>query len=91
PLLGASERAAVLAAGNAHDHGVADFDLVHQFERQAARVPEAIALRQADVCLSYAELNRQANRLAHRLQAAGVGPDGLVGVCLERGPQLMVA
>ncbi|WP_339548449.1 amino acid adenylation domain-containing protein, partial [Pseudomonas sp. RA_35y_Pfl2_P32] len=42
PLLGASERAAVLAAGNAHDHGVADFDLVHQFERQAARVPEAI-------------------------------------------------
>ena len=91
PLLGASERAAVLTAGAAHDHGVADFDLVQQFERQAARVPQAIALRQAQLCLSYAELNRQANRLAHRLQAAGVGPDVLVGVCLERGPQLLVA
>ncbi|QHD01245.1 hypothetical protein PspS04_13155 [Pseudomonas sp. S04] len=91
PLLAASERAAVLAAGAAHDHGVADFDLVQQFQRQAARVPQAIALRQAQLCLSYAELNRQANRLAHRLQAAGVGPDVLVGVCLERGPQLLVA
>ncbi|WP_324803086.1 amino acid adenylation domain-containing protein [Pseudomonas sp. JQ170C] len=91
PLLSAGERASLLDAGAARDHGVTGFDLVAQFEHQAARVPQAIALRQAELCLSYAELNRQANGLAHRLQAAGVGPDVRVGVCLERGPQLLVA
>ena len=91
PLLGAGERAALLHAGAARDLGVAGFDLVEQFERQVARAPEAIAVRQGDVCLGYAELNRQANALAHRLQAAGVGADVRVGVCLERGPQLLVA
>ncbi|MDH0639563.1 non-ribosomal peptide synthase/polyketide synthase [Pseudomonas sp. GD03860] len=90
-LLGVGERAALLDAGAARDHGVAGFDLVEQFERQVARAPEAIAVRQGDVCLGYAELNRQANALAHRLQAAGVGADARVGVCLERGPQLLVA
>ncbi|HYQ49853.1 MAG TPA: amino acid adenylation domain-containing protein, partial [Pseudomonas sp.] len=91
PLLAATERQALLAAGAACSHGIGAFDLVEQFEQQVARVPEAIAVRQDDLALSYAELNRRANQLAHRLQAAGVGPDVRVGVCLERTPQLLVA
>lgn len=51
-------------------------------EAQVARVP--LALRFGDLSLSYAELNRRANRLAHRLLEAGVGPDVLVGLALER-------
>ncbi|MDH4582512.1 amino acid adenylation domain-containing protein, partial [Pseudomonas sp. BN415] len=67
------------------------FDLVQRFEAQVARAPQAIALRQEGLRLSYAELNRRANQLAHRLQAAGIGPEVRVAVCLERGPQLLVA
>ncbi|MFK3775625.1 amino acid adenylation domain-containing protein [Pseudomonas sp. NPDC089406] len=91
PLLTGVERDELLAAGAADSHGIGAFDLVEQFEQQVARVPEAIAVRQGEASLSYAELNRRANQLAHRLQAAGVGPDVRVGVCLERTPQLLVA
>ncbi|WP_338746654.1 non-ribosomal peptide synthase/polyketide synthase [Pseudomonas putida] len=89
--LTAGERAELLSAGAANSHGIGAFDLVAQFEQQAARVPEAVAVRQGEGSLSYAELNRRANQLAHRLQTAGVGPDVRVGVCLERTPQLLVA
>jgi len=91
PLLTGVERDELLSAGAADSHGIGAFDLVAQFEQQAARVPEAVAVRQGEGSLSYAELNRRANQLAHRLQAAGVGPDVRVGVCLERTPQLLVA
>ncbi|WP_280282113.1 non-ribosomal peptide synthetase [Pseudomonas sp. BN415] len=64
---------------------------MQRFEAQVARAPQAIALRQEGLRLSYAELNRRANQLAHRLQAAGIGPEVRVAVCLERGPQLLVA
>ncbi|MBX3016062.1 MAG: amino acid adenylation domain-containing protein [Caldilineaceae bacterium] len=77
-----------------------------RFERQVAAAPNAIAvttalsaadearLRQAKAGraqLTYAELNRQANQLAHYLQTVGVGPEVLVGVCLERTPELVIA
>ncbi|WP_207238199.1 MULTISPECIES: AMP-binding protein, partial [unclassified Pseudomonas] len=52
--------------------------------------PQAPALRFGDVSLSYAELNRRANRLAHRLLEAGVGPDVLVGLALERSVEMVV-
>ncbi|MNQ10022.1 Gramicidin S synthase 2 [compost metagenome] len=91
PLLAADERAALLAAGAARGADEAQFDLVQRFEAQVARAPQAIALRQEGLRLSYAELNRRANQLAHRLQAAGIGPEVRVAVCLERGPHLLVA
>ncbi|WP_432080206.1 amino acid adenylation domain-containing protein [Streptomyces sp. WAC 04229] len=65
---------------------------VHElFEEQAARTPHATALSFEDTHLTYAELNTRANRVAHALIAKGAGPETLVGLCLERGPELIPA
>src|SRR5437868_7892897 len=58
---------------------------------QAARTPDATALLFQDEILSYGELERRANRLAHHLRARGVGPDVVVGLCAERSPEMVVA
>ncbi|WLH81392.1 non-ribosomal peptide synthase/polyketide synthase [Pseudomonas sp. FP2335] len=64
---------------------------VHQLiEDQAALTPDAPALVFAQQRLTYAELNRRANRLAHRLIEAGVGPDVLVGLAVERSVEMVV-
>jgi amino acid adenylation domain-containing protein len=66
--------------------------LVHElFEEQAARTPEAVAVVSEGEQVSYAELNRRANQLAHYLRGLGVGPDTLVGLLLERSVELVVA
>lgn len=62
-----------------------------QFERQTALHPQRIAVAFAGQVLTYAALNRRANRLARRLRLAGVGPGVLVGICLERSLDLLVA
>jgi amino acid adenylation domain-containing protein len=61
------------------------------FERQVAHDPDAIALVFAGKRMSYRELNRGANRVAHFLRRSGVGPDVLVGICLRRSPAMVVA
>src|SRR4051794_22328522 len=74
-------------AGRRHPGG----RCVHRlFEAQAARTPEAPALSCQGRTLSYRELNVRANRLAHHLRALGVGPEVLVGLCLDRSPELLV-
>jgi hypothetical protein len=60
------------------------------FEAQAARTPEASALTFNEETLTYAELNRRANQLAHYLRSLGVGPEVLVGILLERSVELIV-
>ncbi|MBP1473179.1 amino acid adenylation domain-containing protein [Frateuria sp. MAH-13] len=60
------------------------------FEERAAATPDAPALRYEERTLSYGELNRRANRLAHHLRAHGVGPERIVAVCLERSIELVV-
>jgi amino acid adenylation domain-containing protein len=60
------------------------------FERQVMVRPEAIAVTCGRESLSYDALNRRANRLAHRLRGAGVGPETLVGLCAERSLDLVV-
>src|SRR5215469_2441134 len=59
--------------------------------RQAARTPEAIAVLDGELSLTYGELDSRANRLANHLRALGVGPETFVGVSLERGFDLVVA
>ena len=69
---------------------MADETLVGLFEAQVARTPEAPAVVCGDERLSYAALNERANRLAHMLRAEGVGPETIVGLCLERSVTLVV-
>jgi amino acid adenylation domain-containing protein len=64
---------------------------LHQlFEAQVARTPGQVAVMYEDASLSYAELNAQANRLARHLRQLGVGPDVLVGLCVERSVVMIV-
>ncbi|HEY0384393.1 MAG TPA: amino acid adenylation domain-containing protein, partial [Pyrinomonadaceae bacterium] len=65
---------------------------IHQlFEAQVGRTPDTTALVFEDKQLSYSELNRRANQLAHRLLALGVGPDVPVAIMLERSIEMVVA
>jgi amino acid adenylation domain-containing protein/FkbM family methyltransferase len=64
---------------------------VHElFEEQVERTPEAVAVMFEQVPLTYLQLNRQANQLAHHLQALGVGPDVPVGICVDRSIEMVV-
>jgi amino acid adenylation domain-containing protein len=60
-------------------------------EAQAERTPDAVAVKFEDAGLSYRQLNARANQLARHLQKLGVGPDVLVGVCIERSLNMLVA
>lgn len=60
-------------------------------ERQVERTPDAIAVVFEDAAVTYRELNRRANRLAHHLRSLGVGPEIPVGVCMERSLEMVVA
>ncbi|RCW99774.1 MULTISPECIES: non-ribosomal peptide synthetase [Kosakonia] len=92
PVLPEGERNQVLVAFNATRAAVPAEGLVHRlFEAQVARTPEAVAVVCDDITLSYAALNRRANRLAHRLMALGVRPDDRVAVCLPRSADVLVA
>src|SRR5665213_3826034 len=65
---------------------------IHEiFEDRAAAVPDGIALSQDGRTLTYRELNERANQLAHHLGRLGAGPETLVGICMERTPNLVVA
>jgi amino acid adenylation domain-containing protein len=60
------------------------------FEHQVGATPDAVALIFDERPLTYAELNRRANRLARVLQSLGVGPDKVVAICVARTPELIV-
>ncbi len=92
PLLTEGERERLLVEWNATEMDYPQDLCIHQiFEQQVLYTPEAVALVDgADQALTYAELNRQANRLAHHLQGLGIGPDNLIGICMERSIQMVV-
>ena len=65
---------------------------VHElFEAQVRKSPDNVAITFEGCSLTYGELNVRANRLAHYLPTLGVGPEALVGICMERSPELVVA
>ncbi|MET9696662.1 amino acid adenylation domain-containing protein [Streptomyces sp. NPDC006529] len=68
-----------------------DATLHELFAARAALHPDAVALSYEGRELTYAALDERANRLAHHLVALGAGPEQLVGLCLERGPQAVTA
>ncbi|ATI59681.1 MULTISPECIES: non-ribosomal peptide synthetase [Bacillus] len=64
---------------------------IHEmFERQAMIYPNAIAVTYEKEKITYKELNERANELAHYLQKKGVGPDTLVGLCVERSLEMII-
>ncbi|QXH44121.1 non-ribosomal peptide synthase/polyketide synthase [Pseudomonas xanthosomatis] len=92
PMLDAASRRQVLQEWNATDTPYPLEQPVHQlFEAQMRQNPDAPALVFEDTTLSYAELDAQANRLAHYLRGRGVASDGLVGVAAQRSVEMVVA
>ncbi|MCK9394728.1 MAG: amino acid adenylation domain-containing protein [Methylobacter sp.] len=91
PLLTPTETRRILLDWNATEVDYPKERYIHQlFEAQAGKTPDALAVVFEGQTLSYAELNARANRLAHYLQAKGVGPDVLVGICVERSVEMVV-
>ncbi|MFF8505649.1 amino acid adenylation domain-containing protein [Streptomyces anulatus] len=91
-ILDPAERDTLVRAFNDTTEAYPDDIPVHRlFERQAGRTPDAVALRCGSVSLSYAELNRRANKLAHHLVVRGVGREVPVPICLGRGVDMYVA
>jgi len=90
PLLTASEHQLLVEWNNTHRDYPQNKCIHHLFEAQVERTPDAIAVV-FEQQLTYQQLNQKANQLAHYLQNLGVGAEVLVGVCLERSPQMVVA
>ncbi|MEC4812177.1 MAG: amino acid adenylation domain-containing protein [Scytonema sp. PMC 1069.18] len=90
PLLTANERQQILEEWN---HTQIDYPqkCIHQlFEQQVEQTPDAVAVVFEDKQLTYWELNKRANQLAHYLKTLGVKPDDLVGICVERSLEMVV-
>ncbi|MEW5930149.1 MAG: amino acid adenylation domain-containing protein, partial [Gemmatimonadota bacterium] len=91
-LLSDEERRRVVEEWNRTEAPYPADSFIHErFEAQAARTPDDVAVVFEDRQLTYGELNRRANRLAHHLRELAVGPDVRVGICVERGLELVVA
>lgn len=91
-IVSPGERQRVLVGFNISGREYPVAQTVHRlFEAQVVTRPEALAVMQGDLKLSYGELNQRANRLAHHLIGLGVQADDRVAVCLRRGPDMFVA
>jgi len=92
PLLTAAERQQLLVEWNDTGRDGPPLPCVHElFEAQVARTPNAVAVTYEGQQLTYGELNAQANQLARHLQTLKVGPEVLVGICLNRSLDMAVA
>ncbi len=90
-LLAPEERREILIEWNDTARDLPQVTLPALFEAQVERSPEAVALVFEERTLSYAELNAQANRLAHLLIGRGIGPEDLVALALPRSIEMVVA
>jgi len=91
PLLTAAEAQQLLVDWNRTEVVYPEGCIHDWFAGQAAQTPETIAAVWGDEQLTYAALDQRANQLAHTLQQLGVGPEVLVGLCLERSLDMIVA
>jgi aspartate racemase len=91
PLLTEVERHQLLVGWNETQADYPEDKCIHElFEAQVEQTPEAIAVVFDEEQLTYQELNRRANQLAHHLRRLGVGPGVLVGICLERSLEMVI-
>jgi amino acid adenylation domain-containing protein/thioester reductase-like protein len=91
PLLADDEQAKLLAFGEGdHFDGASGRCVHHLFEAHAAATPDAEAVVCGGERLTYGELNRRANRLASELRRRGVGPEVLVGICVEKSVEMVL-
>ncbi|MBO1414063.1 non-ribosomal peptide synthetase [Streptomyces sp. FH025] len=94
PMISATERAALVAAGSGPVTDYSQDTTLHAlFERQAARTPDRLAVVADDPAesLTFAQLDAWANHIAHQLRGDGVGAGDRVAVVAERSPQLVAA
>ncbi len=90
-ILTHAERAQLLVEWNQTGTQYPSQSCIHElFEEQVERTPEAVAVVYKDERMTYAELNSRANQLAHYLRSRGVGPEALVGICVERSVEMVV-
>ena len=91
PILTEAERHQLLVEWNDTEADYPQDKCIHQlFEEQVERTPDHVAVVFEDQKLTYRELNAKANQLAHYLQKLGVGPEVLVGICVERSLEMLV-
>jgi amino acid adenylation domain-containing protein len=91
PLLTAAERQQLLIDWNATDADYPKECCLHElFEQQVVKTPQAIAVVYEGTQLTYAELNAQANQLAHHLRELGVKPEVMVAICVQRSLNMLV-
>ncbi|EEF63175.1 amino acid adenylation domain protein [Pedosphaera parvula Ellin514] len=91
PLLDEAERKQILCDWNDTDKDYPKSKCLHHLiEAQVERTPKAVAVQFESSQLTYDELNKKANRLAHHLKRLGVGPETLVGLCVDRSLEMVV-
>ena len=80
-----------LTAWNANESPIPPDTCIHQlFHAQARKTPNAVAVSFEGRTLTYDQLNSQANQLARHLRSLGVGREALVGICVDRSPEMLV-
>ncbi|HXO39076.1 MAG TPA: amino acid adenylation domain-containing protein, partial [Candidatus Acidoferrum sp.] len=90
PLLNAEQHCRLLVEWNATKHEVKDATLAALFEEQVQQTPEAVAVECGSERVSFRELNRRANQVAHFLIAKGVGPEDIVGIAVPRSAEMVM-
>ena len=90
-ILGHDERHQLLTHWNGTTVQFPTTSIPHLFEARAAATPHAVAVLCDGTETTYAQLNTQANQLAHLLTNLGIGPESLVALCLDRGPEMITA
>ena len=91
PLLSPEEQFCLLQTWNQTETEYSQNACIHElFEEQVDKTPDAIAVKFQNKQLTYRELNRRVNRLAHYLQKLGVQPEVMVGICVERSLEMVI-